>query len=90
MAFMATAASIALPPRSRMDAPTCEARTLSLATTPCLDDTIDRDCERSWAPASDGASSGARTVASAAMRNVERAIILQLRKGRTGYGRWHS
>ena len=47
MAFMATAASMALPPRSRMEAPTCEASTLSLATTPCFDNTMERDCERS-------------------------------------------
>ena len=33
-ALVAMAASIALPPRSRIRAPTCDARTLSLATTP--------------------------------------------------------
>src|SRR5258706_8533944 len=48
IALVATAASIALPPVSRIFAPTCEARTLSLATTPDCEATIERDCERSW------------------------------------------
>src|SRR5690349_10164191 len=49
IAFVATAASIALPPLSRMRAPTSDASTLSLATIPLVDATIDRDCDRSWA-----------------------------------------
>src|SRR3954467_10779448 len=49
IALAATAASTALPPFSRILAPTSEASTLSLATMPDCDITIERDCERSCA-----------------------------------------
>src|SRR4051812_41013527 len=49
MALVAMAASMALPPCSRIDAPTCDESTLSLATIPVFEYTMDRDCERSWA-----------------------------------------
>ena len=51
IAFVATAASIALPPSSSMRAPTCDASTLSDATTPAVELTMERDCERSCASA---------------------------------------
>jgi hypothetical protein len=40
-----------LPPDARIAAPACDAITLSLATTPDCEMTIDRDCDRSCPPA---------------------------------------
>src|SRR5262245_61170723 len=53
IAFVATAPSTALPPLSRIDAPTWEASTDSEATMPPFEMIIDRDCERSCAQAPD-------------------------------------
>ena len=74
IALAATAASIAFPPRSRIDAATCDASTLSVATTPSCDDTIDRDCERSCACNDAGSSASTH----AAMRAVETRFIKRL------------
>ena len=49
MAFVAIAASTALPPRSRMRAPACAASGDSAATMPLREMTMERACERSCA-----------------------------------------
>jgi hypothetical protein len=63
-----------------MRAPTCEASTLSLATTPAAEATIERDCERSSAEAShkDWPSASAATVMLPALHRFLTRTIMEL------------
>ena len=54
---------MALPPDSRMRAPTWDASTISLATTPDWEATMERDCERSCADAAEAETAIANAAA---------------------------
>ena len=73
IALVATAASIALPPFSRIDTPTCDASTASLATTPFFETIIERDCERSCAAAPD--TTARHRLAPSAVRSLSIKIL---------------